>query len=138
MTEKIGREVAEEIIGNIYLELGLVHIMYKIGDDFDDFKSTHDKLLNSIMLGQLEYADSVFKLTLLSPITVGEKEITALEIKEPSGSDLREMASVKNKNDDVGKAMAVLGSVTGLGLPVINKLKSRDMMVSVSVISLFL
>ncbi len=90
------------------------------------------------MMGRLVYETGVFKLQLLKPITAGSKEISFLEIPEPSGSDLREMASVQKKNDDVGKAMAVLGSVTGHGLPLINKLGSRDMMVAVGVISLFL
>ncbi|GAG90307.1 unnamed protein product [marine sediment metagenome] len=93
--------------------------------------------ISALMHGRLEYKDEVFKQTLLKPIT-GKKEITVLEIKEPTGVQLRGMSEVKKKNDDVGKAMSILGEVTGLGLPVINKLGSRDLMLSVGVISLFL
>ena len=89
------------------------------------------------MHGRLEYKDEVFKQTLLKPIT-GKNEIAFLEIKEPTGVQLRGMSEVKKKNDDVGKAMSILGEVTGLGLPMINKLGSRDLMLSVGVISLFL
>jgi hypothetical protein len=48
------------------------------------------------------------------------------------------MASVKKKGDDYGKAMAVLGSVTGHGMPVVCKMKSRDSLIAVAVMSLFL
>ena len=89
------------------------------------------------MHGRLEYKDEVFKQTLLKPIT-GKKEILVLEIKEPTGVQLRGMSVVKKENDNVGKAMSILGEVTGLGLPMINKLRSRDLMLSVGIISLFL
>jgi len=133
--EKIGREVAQKILEDIYQDLG---ISMDFVDQEDDDKNTVNKLLNAIMMGRLEYDNGVFKQTLLNPIMAGQKEIKVLEIFEPSGSDLREMSSVKKKNDDVGKALAVLASVTALGLPVINKMKSRDMMVAVGVMSLFL
>ena len=134
MNEKMGKEVAEKMLNNIYTDLG---ISIDIVDDEDD-QSTRNKLVNAIMMGRLEYDKNIFKLKLLKSIVVGKKEIFVLDIPEPSGSDLREMSIVKKKNDDVGKAMAVLGSVTGHGLPVIDKLGSRDMMVAVGVISLFL
>ena len=134
-SEKIGKDVAEEILKDIYNQLGIS--MDFIGDDEDE-KSTYNKLLNAIMWGRLEFNDGAFRQTLLSPITAGAKVIKVLDIREPSGDELREMRSIKKKTDDVGKALAVLGAVTGLGLPVVNTMKARDMMVAVGVMSLFL
>lgn len=131
---KIGRDVAEEMLLSIYDDLC---IDVAVLDDSEE-KGSKDKLINSIMRGMLEYKDETFILKLIKPTMAGKKEVTVLEIKEPTGVQLREMSSVKKKNDDIGKAMAVLGSVTGHGLPFINKLKSRDMLTAVGVISLFL
>ncbi len=130
----IGREVAEEMLQNIYDSLGLDG---ELIEDEDEGKASTKKIISALMQGRLEYKDEIFKQKLLKPIT-GKKEITFLEIKEPTGAQLRGMSQVKKKNDDVGKAMSVLGEVTGHGLPMINKLGSRDLMLSVGVISLFL
>ena len=131
----LGEDVAREMLKGIYEDLC---IDVSLIDDDDESKSTEKKMISALMYGRLEYKDEIFKQTLIKPITTGKKEIAFIEIKEPTGAQLRGMAIVKKKNDDVGKAMAILGEVTGLGLPVINKLKSRDMMVSVGVVSLFL
>ena len=130
----IGREVAEEMLQNIYDELG---IDGDIIEEDDEGKASTKKIISALMYGRLEYKDEVFKQTLLKPIT-GKKEILFLEIKEPTGVQLRGMSEVKKDNDNVGKAMAILGEVTGLSLLQINKLKSRDLMLSVGIISLFL
>ena len=130
----IGREVAEEMLQNIYDELG---IDGDIIEEDDEGKASTKKIISALMYGRLEYKDEVFKQTLLKPIT-GKKEILFLEIKEPTGVQLRGMSAVKKENDNVGKAMSILGEVTGLGLPMINKLRSRDLMLSVGIISLFL
>ena len=130
----IGREVAEEMLQNIYDELGIDSDIF---EEDEDGKDSTKKIISALMHGRLEYKDEVFKQKLLKPIA-GKKEITFLEIKEPTGVQLRGMSEVKKKNDDVGKAMSILGEVTGLGLPIINKLGSRDLMLSVGVISLFL
>ena len=129
----IGRDVAEEMLQVIYDDLGIDSDV----EDEDEDKATTKKIITALMHGRLEYKDEIFKQKLLKPIT-GKKEILFLEIKEPTGVQLRGMSEVKKKNDDVGKAMSVLGEVTGLGLPIINKLGSRDLMLSVGVISLFL
>ncbi len=131
----IGREVAEEMLKGIYDDLS-IDIEMIIEED-DEGKSSKNKIISALMQGRLEYENKIFKQTLLEPIT-GKKEIIYLEIKEPTGVQLRGMSEVKRKNDDVGKAMSILGEVTGLGLPMINKLGSRDLMLSVGVISLFL
>ena len=130
----IGREVAEEMLQSIYDDLGIDGDLI---EEDDEGKSSTKKIISALMHGRLEYENEVFKQTLLKPIT-GKKEITFLEIKEPTGVQLRGMSEVKKKNDDVGKAMSILGEVTGLGLPMINKLGSRDLMLAVGVISLFL
>ena len=130
----IGREVAEEMLQNIYDELGLDGDLI---EEDDEGKASTKKIISALMHGRLEYKDEVFKQTLLKPIT-GKKEILFLEIKEPTGVQLRGMSVVKKENDNVGKAMSILGEVTGLGLPMINKLRSRDLMLSVGIISLFL
>lgn len=130
----IGREVAEEMLQGIYDDLG---IDGELIEEEDEGGASTKKIISALMYGRLEYKDEVFKQTLLKPIT-GKKEITFLEIKEPTGVQLRGMSEVRKKNDDVGKAMSILGEVTGLGLPMINKLGSRDLMLSVGVISLFL
>lgn len=129
----IGRDVAEEMLQVIYDDLGIDSDV----EDEDEDKATTKKIITALMHGRLEYKDEIFKQKLLKPIT-GKKEILFLEIKEPTGVQLRGMSEVKKKNDNVGKAMSVLGEVTGLGLPIINKLGSRDLMLSVGVISLFL
>lgn len=134
MESKIGRDVAEEMLKNIYDDLGIDGDL--INEDDEEDKS-EKRIISALMHGRLEYKDEVFKQTLLKPIA-GNKEILFLEIKEPTGVQLRGMSEVKKKNDNVGKAMSVLGEVTGLGLPVINKLGSRDLMLAVGVISLFL
>lgn len=130
----IGRDVAEEMLQVIYNDLG---IDGELIEDEDEGKASTKKIISALMHDRLEYKDEVFKQKLLKPIT-GKKEILFLEIKEPTGVQLRGMSEVKKKNDDVGKAMSILGEVTGLGLPIINKLGSRDLMLSVGVISLFL
>ena len=130
----IGREVAEEMLQNIYDELG---IDGELIEEEDEGKTSTKKIISALMHGRLEYKDEVFRQTLLKPIT-GKKEILILEIKEPTGVQLRGMSAVKKENDNVGKAMSILGEVTGLGLPMINKLRSRDLMLSVGIISLFL
>ena len=130
----IGRDVAEAMLQEIYDDLGLDG---ELIEEEDEGKASTKKIISALMHGQLEYKDEVFKQTLLKPIA-GNKEILFLEIKEPTGVQLRGMSEVKKKNDDVGKAMSILGEVTGLGLPVINKLGSRDLMLGVGVISLFL
>jgi len=137
MTTKtvLGPEVAEVVFNEICDQLGLDPQKFK---DTEKDEATKDRLTGAISTGRLEYSEEKFKLTLISPINVGSKTITYLDICEPDGVQLRSMSEVKKNNDDVGKAMAVLGSVTGLGLPVINKLKSRDLMVAVEVIGLFL
>ena len=131
----LGEPVAREMLKGIYSDLC---IDISTMDDDDDSKSTEKKIISALMHGRLEYKDEVFKQTLIKPIKVGGKEVSYIEISEPDGAQLREMSKVKKKNDDVGKAMAILGAVTGHGLLAINKLKSRDLMVSVGVVSLFL
>ena len=130
----IGRDVAEEMLQVIYDDLG---IDGELIEEEDEGKTSTKKIISALMQGRLEYKCEVFIQKLLKPIT-GKKEILFLEIKEPTGVQLRGMSEVKKKNDDVGKAMSILGEVTGLGLPMINKLGSRDLMLSVGVISLFL
>lgn len=134
MKKVIGKDVAEKMLENIYDDLCIDSDML----DDDENKSSEKKIISALMQGRLDFKDEVFKQTLIKPISAGKKEISFIEIKEPTGAQLRGMSQVKKKNDDVGKAMAILGEVTGLGLPVINKLGSRDMMLSVGVISLFL
>jgi len=132
---KMGREVAEQNLSDICAELGLE--LAELQND-DDMKGTINKLITAVQTGRLEYENGVFTQTLLSPVAHGDKQVTHLQIPEPTGAQLREMSKVKDSNDDVGKSMAVLGAVTGYGLPVINTMKSRDMMVSAGIISLFL
>ena len=129
----VGRDVAEAMLQEIYDDLGIDGDLI---EDDDESKSFTKKIISALMYGRLEYKDEVFKQKLLKPIT--GKEILFIEIKEPTGVQLRGMSEVKKKNDDVGKAMSILGEVTGLGLPTINKLGSRDLMLAVGVISLFL
>ena len=131
----IGRDVAEEMLQGIYDDLGIDGDLI---EEEDEGTASTKKIISALMHGRLEYKDEVFKQKLLKPITFEKKEILFLEIKEPTGVQLRGTSQVKNKNDDVGKAMAILGEVTGRGLPVINKLGSRDLMLSVGVVSLFL
>lgn len=134
MKTVIGREVAEEMLQLIYDELGIDGDLI---EEEDEGKASTKKILSALMHGRLEYKDEIFKQKLLKPIA-GKKEILFLEIKEPTGVQLRGMSEVRKENDNVGKAMSILGEVTGLGLPMINKLGSRDLMLSVGVISLFL
>ncbi len=130
----IGREVAEEILKGIYDDLSLDG---ELIEEDDEGKASKNKIISALMQKRLEYENKIFKQTLLEPIT-GKRDISFLTIKEPIGVQLRGMSEVKKKNDDVGKAMSILGEVTGFGLPMINKLGSRDIMLSVAVISLFL
>jgi len=131
----IGRDVADEMLKNIYDDLCIDQDI--ISED-EDGKSSEKKIISALMHGRLEYKDEIFTQKLIKPISAGKKEISSIVIKEPTGGQLRGMSQVKKKNDDVGKAMSILGEVTGLGLPVINKLGSRDMMLSIGVVSLFL
>ncbi len=135
MKPTIKKEIAEEMFQGILDDLGL-DMDFLLGEKDD--KSTINRLVLSIMHGRLKYEKELFTQTLIKPVKKGDKQITELTIYEAKGVQLRGMSDVKKDNDDVGKAMAVLGEVTGLGLPVINKLKSRDLMVAVGVISLFL
>jgi hypothetical protein len=135
MTPKIKKEIAEEMLQGILDDLGID--MDDLSGDEDE-KTSIKKIVSSIMYGRLKYENEIFTQTLLKPIKKGDKQITEITICEPEGVQLRGMAQVKKNNDDVGKAMAILGEVTKLGLPVIQKLKSRDLMVAVGVISLFL
>ena len=134
----IGRDVAEEMLNEICKSLDLdLEIVFDDDDDDNAGRASKKKIISALMHGRLEYDKEVFKQTLIKPLT-GKKEVTYLEIKEPTGVQLRGMSQIKKKNDDVGKAMAILAEVTGLGMPMINKLGSRDLMLSVGVISLFL
>ena len=130
----MGREVAEEMLQLIYDELGIDGDLI---EEDDEGKASTKKIISALMHGRLEYKDEVFKQKLLKPIT-GKKEILFLEIKEPTGVQLRGMSVVKKENDNVGKAMSILGEVRGRRFSVINRLGSRDLMLSVGVISLFL
>jgi len=136
MKKVMGREVAETNLNEVLETIGIDPLFFGEGDD----KSTKEKLIEGIASGRVQFNNENFSFTirLLRPIMVGDKEHQTIRIDEPEGVHLREMASIKNKNDEVGKCIAVLGSVTGLGLPVINKMKSRDLMLSVAVIGLFL
>lgn len=132
------KDVAQEMFKEICSDLGIDN--ESLNED-DEEKASVKKIVSAIQYGLLKYEDEIFTLKLIKPVEVGVKEkklIEVLKIQEPTGVQLRGMSEVKKKNDDVGKAMSVLGEVTGLGLPVINKLKSRDMMVAIGVISLFL
>lgn len=132
----IGRDVAEEMLQGIYDDL---KIDAELFDEEDEGQSSKKKIISALMQGRLEYKDEVFKQTLLKPLMGKEGSLEdVLTIKEPTGVQLRGMSQIKNKRDDVGKAMAILAEVTGLGMPMINKLGSRDLMLSVGVISLFL
>ncbi len=138
MEKTFGTEVAEQMLDEICESMDIdIDIVFDSDDD-DGGKPTRKKLVSAISYGRLEFEDEKFKLILVKPFTAGSKEITHLNICEPTGVQLRGMAKIKKKRDDVGKAMAILGEVTGLGLPIINELHSRDLMVAVSVISLFL
>lgn len=132
----MGKDVAEEMFKEICEDLGLD--MTLLEDDEDEGRASIKKIISALQYELLTYSNEVFMLKLRKPIQKGDGEIAELEIKEPTAIQLRGMSSVKKKNDDVGKAMAVLGEVTELGLPIINKLKSRDLMVAVGVMSLFL
>ncbi len=128
----IGRDVAEEMLQQIYDDLCIIVELME-----DEDNSNARKVLSALMQGRLEYKNKTFKLKLLEPFTVGKKEILTLEIDEPSGDHFREMGQVKNKNDTIGMGMAILGATTGLGLPVISKLKGRDLLTATAIIGLF-
>lgn len=132
--EKICKETAEEQFKSICEELCIDHDQF---DSDDGDSGSKKKIISAIMQGRIEYEDMAFKLNLLAPIA-GASEIRVITIREPDGNELRSMASVKKTGDDFGKAMAVLGAVTGHGLPVVCKMGSRDAMVAVAVLSLFL
>lgn len=134
---KMSREVGEKVFESMCHDLGLDEIPFKKrkGKDVD----TKNKLVHAFCTGFLEYENALFTVCLRSPIKIGPtKELSVLKIPEPTGAQLRSITEVENEDDNVGKALAVLGDVTKLGLPVMNKLKSRDSMVAVSVVSLFL
>lgn len=133
--KKMGRDVAEEIFKGLCEDIFLDYEKFTATEKDE---ATKDRIVGALCSGQLVYADSVFTLRLNVPLQVGDKRIAHMKIREPNGVELRAMASVKKSNDDVGKGMAVLGAVTELGLPVINKMASRDLMVGVEVIGLFL
>jgi len=132
---KMARDVGEKVFENMCHALGIDEHEFK---ETDEGEGAKNKLIHAFCTGCLEYEDEVFTLHLKSPIKTGTKEISVLKIGEPDGAQLRSMSIIKKKNDDFGKAMAVLGAVTKLGIPVMNKLKSRDSMIAVAVISLFL
>lgn len=129
METVIGKEVAEKMFSDACDSLG-IDMMVLMEDD----KSSVKKILSAMMQGRLTYENEVFELKLLKPVG----EVESVCICEPTGVQLRAMREIKDENDNVGKSMAVLGEVTGLGLPVINNFGSRDMMVAVGIISLFL
>lgn len=131
----IGKDVATEFFKNMIAELGIPEENFT---DTDEAEKTKSRLINAFMTGRLEFENGVFTQQLITPIKVGEKMIEQITVNEPSGQQLRAMSEVKKDSDTVGKGMAVLGEVTGLGLPVINKFGSRDLMLSVEVIGLFL
>lgn len=134
-SNKIGPDVAEEIFKTICEEIG--HDISKYSES-EKNEATKERIIGALCSGQLDYKEGIFKLILIRPFKAGENTIKVMNIEEPDGIQLRAMAEVKKGTDDVGKAMAVLGAVTGLGLKMINKMKSRDLMVAVEVIGLFL
>lgn len=131
----IGEDVATQFFEKMVEELGIP--LENFGET-DDAEKTKSRLVNAFMTSRLEYESGIFRQHLLKPIKTGEKMVEFITIEEPSGQQLRAMSDVKKDSDTVGKGMAVLGEVTGLGLPVINKFGSRDLMLSVEVIGLFL
>ena len=131
----LGKDVANEVFESFITDLGLPLDKFT---ETDKDEETKNRLVSSVMAGRLEYSDGDFTLKLITPVKTGEKTIEILRISEPTGVQLRSMSIIKKSNDDVGKAMAILGDVSGLGIEVINKVKSRDMMVAVEVIGLFL
>lgn len=132
---KMGRDVGEKVFEDMCHELGIDEHEFKETDEGEDAKN---KLVHAFCTGCLEFENSVFTLNLKTPIQAGKKEISVLTIPEPDGAQLRSMSMIKKKNDDFGKALAVLADVTRLGMPVMNRMKSRDSMIAVAVISLFL
>ena len=145
MKEVMGKDVAEKLFAQICGELKIDVAIFGLDEDaamdgdFDeDEQDSAKKIITALRFGYLKYDNMIFTLKLKAPLKKESSTIDNLVIKEPSGVQMRGMTKVKKKRDDVGKAMAVLGEVTGLGLPIINKLGSRDLMVAVGVISLFL
>ena len=132
---KMARDVGEKVFEEMCHELGIDEYYFKETDDGEEGKN---KLIHAFCSGHLEYENRAFTLNLKVPIQTGKTAIPVLKIDEPDVTQLRSMSIIKKKNDDFGKAMAVLGAVTGLGIPVMNKMKSRDSMVAVGAISLFL
>ncbi|MBO9125448.1 MULTISPECIES: phage tail assembly protein [unclassified Rhizobium] len=63
-------------------------------------------------------------VTLLSPVTVDEVTIDSLTFREAEVGDLIEAADCKN---EIERMAVMMASVTGVSLPVIKKLKARDL-----------
>lgn len=135
INEKEATRIFDGILGNLELPAEDYSEENKQGAE------TRTRLVGAIMTGRLEYDENtgVFTQKLISPFKFGdEKTISELKIEEPTGVQMRATAKVQKKNDDIGKGMAILGEVTGLGIAAMNEMKARDMMVSVEVIGLFL
>jgi phage FluMu protein gp41 len=63
-------------------------------------------------------------VSLLSPITVGEVTIDSLTFREAEVGDLIEAADCKN---EIERMAVMMAGVTGVSLPIIKKLKARDL-----------
>ena len=132
---KMSREVGWKIFEDMCHKLGIDEYQFI---ETDEGEKTKNQLTHAFCTGHLEYTDAIFILHLKTPLSVGSKELSILKIPEPIAGQMRSMSQIKKKNDDFGKALAVLGDVTKLGLPLMNKMGMLDGNVAVSLISLFL
>ncbi len=65
-------------------------------------------------------------ITLRKPITVGDQVYDVLELREPTAGEFEKMTKLASTNP-TGSLILLISLVTGIALPIINRIGVRDM-----------
>jgi hypothetical protein len=129
MADKIAREVAEQEFDRFVEEMDLDLESGTDDEDKAEVDKHRGRLVRAIMGGSMVVNDSGELV-----YTVGEQVLT---FREPTGADLQAQ-DAKKAGQDFGKLFAILASITGTSAKTFAAMKSRNLNVCTSVMTLMM